>query len=308
MTSTMTATRGARANQSDSLPADAAPIEFVGNEAFETLDEQELLLLPAGTKLYADRDDEASAVVTTVGNFETLHSLPLLSAAGEAFLFRKFNYLKYRAARHAADKSESAAASAEDDRACLLADAEGVRNHIAECNLRLVMSIARKFATNQNEFDDLVIEGNMILLKAIDKFDFARGFRFSTYATHSVQRHFYRWSKRKLRRRALEVSWSPELMGDLAAADAVQDTDESLAVAERNFGELIARLDECLDEREQFIIRERFGIGGEGVARTLRDIAADVSLSKERVRQIQIKALAKLRDFLGQIQPDFMPS
>ena len=195
------------------------PIEFIPNEEFDRVEELKVLQIPAGTTLYSDRDDAGMTEVTSVGDYDGMHALPLLSVVGEAFLFRKMNFLKFRAFQLSeADDCKTITPVAMREVQDLLSDAEVVRNHIAECNLRLVISIARKFATSQSEFDELVSEGNMIMLKAIDKFDFSRGFRFSTYATHSVQRHFYRLSKQKNRRGSVEMESAVELINAFPAA------------------------------------------------------------------------------------------
>ena len=291
--------------QYDTHSGSMPDVDFIPNQEFATLSDVEVLQIPVGATLYSDREDGGLTDVTQVGDFDCLHSLPLLSATGESFLFRKMNYLKFRAAQLRESVIGNAAVDV-DQFHNLMADADAVRNHIAECNLRLVISIARKFATSQSDFDELMSEGNMILLKAIDKFDFSRGFRFSTYATHSVQRHFYRVSKQRLRRRNMEFSSSVELLNELPQPEAEVIDADTLAQEERRLKELIARMDECLDEREQLIIRERFGIGNGGNSRTLRCVAGDVGLSKERVRQVQMIALEKLRGFFGELQPELI--
>jgi len=156
------------------------------------------------------------------------------------------------------------------------------------------------------EFEDWVSEGYTVVLKAIDKFDFARGFRFGTYATHSVQRHFYRVCKRALRRGRMEVGASIEHLNELPSEDAAASETGIVMSGEQEIDDLLSRMNECLNDREQFIIQERFGIGNDGVARTLRDVAEDIDLSKERVRQIQIHAVGKLRRFFGKLRPDLL--
>ena len=282
-------------------------IEFVPNERFEQLDGSEFLEMDSNLMLYADREDRGPVEVTRVGDFGALRSLPLLSVDGEAFLFGKLNYLRYQA-----EKARVAAVSGEatreefSDLLRLLSEAEAVRNHIAECNLRLVLSIARRFSSTETEFDEAASEGITIMLKAIDKFDFSRGFRFSTYATNSVQRHLYRVSGQKQRRRQMEVGTSMEHLGQMPS-EAKTDTEPSVMINNaRRMKTLVSRMDECLDDREQRIIEERFGIGNNGVVRTLRDVAQEVELSKERVRQIQIVAVGKLKKFFGELQPDLL--
>lgn len=288
--------------QVDTVRPAGTPVEFIPNVEFDSLSEDELRQIPAGTSLYSDRDDEAQIEPTEVGDLQMLHSLPLLSAAGECFLFRKLNYLKSLAeqARQKLDR-RTLATDQINGFENLLADADAVRNHLAECNMRLVIWIARKFATNHAEFDELVSEGSMILLRAIDKFDYSRGFRFSTYVTHSVQRHFFRFSNQRKRRIQMELGSSSELLNGAPAVEDDSVDHEAVMEEERRVARLVARMDECLDEREQVIVRRRFGIDSVGVVRTLRDVASELGLSKERVRQIQVVAVDKLRDFFGEL-------
>lgn len=279
-------------------------VGFIFNDTFSVADREEVLEPPAKTSLYADRDLADVSEFLPVCSFESLQGLPVLSQDGEQFLFRKLNYLRYLAnVRRAALNPDEPEAVLLDEIEHLLADADAVRNHIAECNLRLIASIARKFATSQLDFDELISEANMILLKAIDKFDYARGFRFSTYLTHSVQRHFYRLSRTRQRRQNVELPCSSELV-EAAPDSESESTSVEDSEIERSLQALVNRMDECLDEREQYVMRERFGLGNGRAGRTLRDIAGDVGLSKERVRQIQIAAVQKLREFFERLQAD----
>ena len=275
-------------------------IDFVDNESFQQSGPKPPSL-PAGCSIYADRDADSEQEIDCAGDFEILRDLPLLSPEGEVFLFHKMNYLKHKAeeARRAKGSDESKLQKVSG----LLEDADAVRNHIAECNLRLVISIARKFSTGHADFDELMSEGNEILLKAISKFDFSRGYRFSTYATHSVQRHFYRYTQKMKRRHTLEYKSTVEVLNELPDSEM----DESIAQWIREEGrmtDLITRMAERLDEREHRIIVERFGLAKDGVTQTLRELSAELGLSKERIRQLQIIAVDKLRDLFDELDPE----
>lgn len=230
---------------------------------------------------------------------------PLLTPSGEQYLFRKMNFFKYRAnsLRSTLNPSRQARKKIEEiDR--LLAEAEIARGTIIEANLRLVCSIAHKFANNPWEYDEFVSEGNLILLNAVDKFDYSRGFRFSTYATHSVQRHFFRLMQRRQRRRGRELSSPHDVLGDLAVApEREQPLDYRIAE------QLISHFDECLDDREKIIIQERFGlIDSQTAAETLKAVAEKVGLSKERVRQLQLRAIEKLQDLAARLNLRLEPT
>lgn len=281
-----------------------AAIFYIDNEEFPTADEDGMLYFTSGDSIYSDRSESEALDIDGCGDFELLTDLPLLSPPGETFLFRKMNFLKFQA-EQTRQKLQTRKSKRNQQRLDnLIADADGVRNHIAECNLRLVISIARKFSTSSCDFDELMSEGNEILLKAINKFDFSRGFRFSTYATHSVQRHFYRYTQRQQRRNTLEVRTTAELLNEAAAAEADTVIAEWVR-EEQRMTTLIARMAERLDERERMVISGRYGLDDEGGGKTLRELAADLGLSKERVRQLQLAAVGKLRDFFDELNSEF---
>lgn len=285
----------------------AEPIFYLHNETFEPSREDEFLYLRPGQSIYSENDQESQTRIKKSGDYENLQGLPLLSPKGEAFLFRKMNFLKFLAEERRSQIGSDIGLSAADaaEISGLLEDAESVRNHIAECNLRLVISIARKFSTSSCDFDELMSEGNEILLKAINKFDFSRGFRFSTYATHSVQRHFYRYTQRRQKRNHVEFKSSVELLNEIPNVE----TDEVIAQwvqEEQRMTSLISQMADRLDEREQRIVIARFGLSGDGVAKTLRELSSEMGLSKERIRQLQIIAIEKLRDLFDELDPELV--
>jgi RNA polymerase sigma factor (sigma-70 family) len=182
----------------------------------------------------------------------------------------------------------------------MLEQSEQIRGQLVRSNLRLVASIARKFSTSVHDVEEFSSDGSMILLGAIDRFDYSRRFRFSTYATHSIQRHFFRaWKVRQRRRQRFPVT-SAEILAEVSEEYTEQPicADPQAVVKD-----LLLQAPEVLDSREHQILLHRFGLGGAASeARTLREIAADLGVSKERVRQLQLKALEKLRPFLNPAQ------
>jgi len=117
----------------------------------------------------------------------------LLTHEQEAALFREMNYLKFRAnaLRSRIDPDDIDAGMIATIEA-LLSKAQTIRDFIIQANMRLVMSIVKKFVTPQQSFDDLLSDGVFTLMQAVEKFDFDRGFRFSTYAYRSIARNAYR--------------------------------------------------------------------------------------------------------------------
>lgn len=276
-------------------------VQYLAHDSFSQLKEDELLYMPTDCSIYAD-NESGSGEATETGDYETLRGLPLLSVEGETFLFRKMNYLKFRAEQLRTSTTDH---SADQDVRELLEDADSVRNHIAECNLRLVISIARKFCTSVCDFDELMSEGNEILLKAISKFDFSRGFRFSTYATHSIQRHFFRYTQRRQKRNSLEFRSTSEVLNEIPNAESDASIDEWVR-EEQRMTALLGQMADRLNEREHQIVTARFGLNPDGVVKTLRELSAEMGLSKERVRQLQIVAVEKLRGLFDELDREIV--
>ena len=123
----------------------------------------------------------------------SLYEVPLLTRKQEAHLFRKMNYLKYKAARFRAKLDPARPKRAIMDRIDRLYDeAVATKNQIIRANLRLVVSIAKRHVGPTQNFFELVSDGNMSLMRAVEKFDYARGNKFSTYASWAIMKNFAR--------------------------------------------------------------------------------------------------------------------
>ena len=123
----------------------------------------------------------------------SLYEMPLLTREQEAHLFRRYNYLKYKASKLRstldADRPKS---TVMDEIEALYDRIVETKNEIARANLRLVVSIAKRHVSPDQNFFELVSDGNVSLLRAVEKFDFARGNKFSTYATWAIMKNFAR--------------------------------------------------------------------------------------------------------------------
>jgi RNA polymerase primary sigma factor len=271
-------------------------IGFIYDASFDRLEYEDVEQAASGDDVFVDATTSMQPGPDGLPAYIAgLYAIPLLTAKGEAALFRKMNFLKYWANsfRSSLDPRQPSEELI-DEIEVLLSEADRVRSQLVQSNLRLVVSIARRFASNHVSFDDLVSEGNLILMKAVEKFDYSRGFRFSTYVTHSVQRHFYRHFRNAQRRKNTEVLGTEEILRE-TAAESSQPATDARSISQQQASKLLSHMDECLDEREQFIVRERFGLNSSGKARTLQSLSGDLGVCKERVRQLFHKAVDKMR-------------
>ena len=181
--------------------------------------------------------------------------------------------------------------------------ADQARNDLVRENIPLVLAMAKRARLTRVDFADLVSEGNLALMRAVDKFDINRGFKFSTYACRAILKSFSRVATRTARYRGrFPTEFDPALeKGDsleLKHAEAHQDSATELrSIVERNLAELT--------DVEVKVIRARFALENEAAAngttngnKTLEQVGTMIGVTKERVRQIQNKALGKLREYL----------
>lgn len=224
---------------------------------------------------------------------------PLLKPEQEKMLFQRMNYLLQQASIHRSQLNPVRPSRVRlelIDR--LLALAAWHRDRIVEANLRLVFSIVKKFVNPNNNFDDLLSDGIVALIRAVEKFDFDRGFRFSTYATQVIRRNSYRTVVLKQQERQKTVGGLQDMDLDIT------DEGRESAISEKRWHELRSRLSVMLDDldrREKFIIRARFSLGGHRKVHTLQALANRLGVSKERVRQLERRAMDKLRAMAGDL-------
>jgi len=223
----------------------------------------------------------------------SLYDVPLLSREQEVHLFRKFNYLKYKASR-LRERLDPASPRIPlmDQIERLWERAVAVKNEIVRANLRLVVSIAKRHVSPAAGFFELVSDGNMSLMRAVEKFDFTRGNKFSTYASWAIMKNYARSIPDEHRYRDRFRTSHEELFVSTEDDRSDQYELESAQLRRRT---QITRMLKHLDEREQEIIMTRFGLRVGREPRTLKEVGDAMGVTKERVRQIEVRALDKLR-------------
>ena len=224
----------------------------------------------------------------------------LLTPEQERGLFQRMNFLRHQAAHHRSQLNPERPSKARIELVQrLLAMADWHRDALVQANMRLVFSIVKKFVNKNNAFDDLLSDGIVALIRAVEKFDYDRGFRFSTYATQVVRRNAYRTVVLKQKEKSKMVGGLQELGLDIS------DEERQPAISEHRWHELRSRLTVMLgelDRREKFIIRARFSLGSHRKVHTLQALADRLGVSKERVRQLEKRALDKLRLMAGEVK------
>lgn len=264
-------------------------IEYISCSLFDQPDAAEVIL---GPRPVSSQNRRTAAPRGVSAYFARLYETPLLDGDEESYYFRKMNYLLHCASRWLSQlpKNRPSARRIDEIEAALAAAAE-IKNRLVEANLRLVVSIAKQFMDGSTDLTELVSDGNLSLIRAVDKFDYSRGFKFSTYATYAIRRNFFRTviSNRKARR--FFVTGDGAFAGDLAEVKEPHELTESQYLRLKDaVGQMLLQL----GERERLILTLRFGFGDDETPETLSEIARRLGVCKERIRQIQTRAMEKL--------------
>jgi len=277
-------------------------LNCIPNEIFDAPNADDLVLgVPEPT---VEPQPSPKPPESTPGYLRALYKTPLLTREQEQDLFRRYNYLKHRTSKVLARiDSESLDAAAFDQLAESMAAIEDVRHRIIRANLRLVVSIARKHIGWSAGFFEVVSDGNISLMRAVEKFDFARGVKFSTYASWAIMKNFARTIPEQHYRAARYVTGQDELL------EAAPDPSEQ-GVSSSDRDQMRATIADglsVLDDREREIVSSHFGLGQNGNALTLEQLGHRFGVTKERIRQIEKRALVRLRDVLPTSLLDVMP-
>jgi RNA polymerase primary sigma factor len=270
------------------------PLDFVANEQFDsvtTKSEAEIMADLPEAIIPPRKVRPPSGLPTYLAS---LYDVQLLTREQEYHLFRQMNYLKFKAAklRGELDVAEPVVGLMDEiDR--LYHQAVEVKNRIVQANLRLVVSIAKRHMKSSDDFFGLISDGNMSLFRAVERFDYSRGNKFSTYASWAIMKNFARSIpdefkyKDRFRTAGEEVFMAHEdTRVDHFAEELAQKTREKQ----------INRILNRLDQREQQIIIRRFGLDHSHEPLTLKEVGAELGVTKERIRQLEARALSKLRE------------
>ncbi|SIO42726.1 RNA polymerase primary sigma factor [Singulisphaera sp. GP187] len=279
-------------NEMRALRILSVKLEFMAHPSFDDPAAAEAILGPMPLPADGKAPRRTKAPKGLPPYLASLYEVPLLGREQEAHLFRKMNYLKCLANRLRDQIDPGRARTGDlDEIERLQEEALAVKNQIIRSNLRLVVSIAKRHVGPSNNFFELVSDGNMSLIRAVEKFDYARGNKFSTYASWAIMKNFARTIPEENYRRDRFVTGHEEMFE--AAADTRIDEHEYESAQRRN-QEAVKGMLGRLDERERRIIISRYGINGVG-EQTLEQLGRELGITKERVRQIESRAQDKLR-------------
>lgn len=233
----------------------------------------------------------------------SLYEIPLMTPEKERWAFRKYNYLKFRADHLRKELDVNRVKSTLVRRIeRLLAQAQVVKNQIIRANLRLVVSIARRHLHGSQTLFELVSDGNISLMRAVEKFDYSRGFKFSTYASWAIMKNFARSVPKERYRLDRFVTGAEEVMDIIGGLDGYDPHACTLSELRDSLEVVLAQL----SANERSIVVGHFGLNSAGRTRTLEQIGRQMGISKERVRQIERGAIEKLRSMLQPIGTDLM--
>lgn len=359
------------ADDSDDSGAEVAPDEVaeklgaemiagLAEAALDDEDEVEKEVLPQGALVLSSTDDDDAPIISTTITGATadpvkdylkqIGKVALLNAEQEVELA-----LRIEAGLFAEEKLSSLTASQRTTKLArelheIAKDGQRAKNHLLGANLRLVVSLAKRYTGRGMQFLDLIQEGNLGLIRAVEKFDYTKGFKFSTYATWWIRQAITRAMADQARtiripvhmvevinklarvqrqmlqdlgreptpeELARELDMTPEKVvevqkygrepislhtplgedGDSEFGDLIEDTEAVVPADAVGFTMLQRQLEMLLDslsEREAGVIRMRFGLG-DGMPKTLDQIGDTFGVTRERIRQIESKTMAKLR-------------
>ncbi|HVT79451.1 MAG TPA: sigma-70 family RNA polymerase sigma factor [Phycisphaerae bacterium] len=287
------------------------PIDYMPNPLFDHPDADNIILkvLPqealarAQASVAAGANAKASDVYMArlprdlPAFLQDIFRQPVMPQELEIDCFRRMNYLKFRAARLQKNLNPlNPAASELAEIESLLAQSQELKNLILQSNLRVAVHVARKHQRADRPLIELVSDATIWVMRAIEKFDFARPTRFSTYAGYAIMKNFARDRAEQLTRRdARHVTGQEELLG--AIADPQPDAQAEQLDAAALHSDLHTVLED-LSPRDRELLKQHYGLDKAQPALSLSEISSQMGLTKTRVQQLEARALCKLRQLM----------
>jgi len=328
-------------DESNTKPAAAEPLP-TGAIVISTSDEDDIPVY--STQITGATADPVKDYLKQIGK------VPLLNAAEEVELAMRIEAGLFAEEKLSQMSTAEKSSQLGLDLQWVARDGQRAKSHLLGANLRLVVSLAKRYTGRGMQFLDLIQEGNLGLIRAVEKFDYTKGFKFSTYATWWIRQAITRAMADQARtiripvhmvevinklarvqRQMLqdlgreptpeelsrELDMTPEKVievqkygrepislhtplgedGDSEFGDLIEDTEAVVPADAVGFTMLQRQLESLLDslsEREAGVIRMRFGLG-DGQPKTLDQIGDTFGVTRERIRQIESKTMAKLR-------------
>ncbi len=272
-----------------------SPVDYIYNAEFDDPTREAAIVAPMPGEAEFEAKRVGKAPPKDVpAHMAHLYEWPLLSKEQEQHVFRKMNFLKHKL--HKLQEALDPAKAKVNDLMQVEELKQGIRDCrdlLISCNQRLVYAQAKqKLALGEN-IDDLVSDGNLSLMRAVEKFDYGRGFKFSTYATWAIMKNFARSIPDAKTHKQRYMTGHDDLFE--AKADVRTDEQEVLAQADAARAR-VNRLLEHLDARTREVIRMRTGLDG-SEEMTLEQIGQHFGITKERVRQINVRGMKMLREW-----------
>jgi len=268
-----------------------ADVDYIDSDEFRQRNAENLI---CGLAPEVNNSTRVSRIPTGLPSYLVeLYRVPLLTKAHEQYYFRRMNFRKFQFSelRNELDVKKPSARMVSKLES-LLSDITEVKNLLIRSNLRLVVSIAKRYLKANSGFFELVSDGNISLIRAVEKFDYARGFKFSTYASWAILKNFARSVPAEHQRLDRFRTGNDEVFAQSSEQKGSFFIDEHMNVTQRA---VIREMMQELDGREQKVIACRFGLSEGEEPETLEQVGNRLGVTKERVRQIEVRTLEKLR-------------
>ncbi|HAW32676.1 MAG TPA: RNA polymerase subunit sigma-70, partial [Planctomycetaceae bacterium] len=269
----------------------AQTIDYMHSDEFEQADADKVILGPP-----PEVDKAGEKVRTPPGlppYLASLYSIPLLTREEEAYYFRKLNFLKYKAFQIQEQLDPNRPKARDMDQIeKLLDESTDVKNFLIRSNLRLVVSIAKRHIRPGGNFFEMVSDGNMSLIRAIEKFDYTKGNKFSTYASWAIMKNYARSIPAEYKVLDRFRTGNEELF--FQSTDERESQYREELINQKQHAVIMSILDQ-LDGREKDILIYRYGLNARNEPQTLEQVGDRFGVTKERIRQLESRALKKLR-------------